>query len=106
MEDFLYLPFRKNPLLLPKSSPVFKEIVRMRDEAHRFAIASHKKWKRREDLTSQLEAVRGVGKRRAMALLKAFPSLEEMKAAGVEGIAGIKGLNKGVAEEILRVMEE
>ena len=106
MEDFLYLPLRKNPLLLPKSSPVFKEMVRMRDEAHRFAIASHKKWKRREDLTSQLEAVRGVGKRRAMALLKAFPSLEEMKAAGVEGIAGIKGLNRGVAEEILRVMEE
>ena len=53
MEDFLYLPFRKNPLLLPKSSPVFKEMVRMRDEAHRFAIASHKRWKSREDLASR-----------------------------------------------------
>jgi len=106
MEDFLYLPFRKNPLLLPKSSPVFKELVRMRDEAHRFAITSHKKWKRREDLTSTLTSIKGVGRKRAMALLAAFPSIEEIKRAGVEGIARIRGLNRKVAEEILRAMEE
>jgi excinuclease ABC subunit C len=52
MEDLIYLPQRKNALPLPKNSPVFKEIVRMRDEAHRFAISSHKKWKRKEDLAS------------------------------------------------------
>jgi len=106
MEDFLYLPFRKNPLLLPRSSPIFKEVVRMRDEAHRFAVASHKKRKRREDLASRLEAVRGVGKKRAKMLLAAFPSLEEMRNAGVEGIAGMKGFNRAVAKEILRSMEE
>ncbi len=50
MEDVIYLPNRKNPLRLPKASPVFKTLIRMRDEAHRFAIASHKKWKRKEDL--------------------------------------------------------
>lgn len=50
MEDIIYLPNRKNPLPLPKSSPVMKEIVKMRDEAHRFAISSHKRWKNREDL--------------------------------------------------------
>jgi excinuclease ABC subunit C len=106
MEDFFYLPFRKNPLLLPKSSPVFKELVRMRDEAHRFAVASHKKWKRREDLTSALTAVKGVGKKRAMALLAAFPTVEEIRGADVEQIARIRGLNRQVAEEILRAMEE
>jgi len=52
MEDIIYLPNRKNPLPLPKSSAVMKEIVKMRDEAHRFAILSHKRWKRREDLTT------------------------------------------------------
>ena len=106
MEDFLYLPFRKNPLLLPKSSPVFKQLVLMRDEAHRFAITSHKKWKRREDLTSTLTDIKGVGKKRAMALLKAFPSVEDIKNADVEAIAAVKGLNRHVAEEILRAMEE
>ncbi len=53
MQDLIYLPLRKNPLPLPKASPVFKEIVRMRDEAHRFAISSHKRWKRKQDLTSK-----------------------------------------------------
>jgi excinuclease ABC subunit C len=51
MEEVIYLRNRKNPLRLPKASPVFKELVKMRDEAHRFAITSHKKWKRREDLS-------------------------------------------------------
>ncbi|MGD0228752.1 MAG: excinuclease ABC subunit UvrC [Syntrophorhabdales bacterium] len=106
MEDILYLPLRKNPLLLPKSSPVFKEVVRMRDEAHRFAITSHKKWKRREDLVSELEGIKGVGKKRAMVLLKTFPSIEEIKRAGAENIARIKGFNRSVAEEIMRAMEE
>ncbi len=50
MEDLIYLPNRKNPLLLPKASPVFKDIVKMRDEAHRFAVTSHRKWKRKTDL--------------------------------------------------------
>jgi len=50
MEDLIYLPNRKNPLLLPKASPVFKEIVKMRDEAHRFAVTSHRRWKRKTDL--------------------------------------------------------
>ncbi|MBA4418731.1 MAG: hypothetical protein C0392_12610 [Syntrophus sp. (in: bacteria)] len=52
MEDLVYLPLRKNPIPLPRTSPVFKEIVVMRDEAHRFAIFSHKKWKGKEDLKS------------------------------------------------------
>ncbi len=50
MEDLIYTPLRKNPLLLSKSSIVFREILRMRDEAHRFAVASHRRWKKREDL--------------------------------------------------------
>jgi excinuclease ABC subunit C len=53
MEDIIYLPNRKNPLPLSKASPVLKEIVKIRDEAHRFAIASHKRWKRKEDLASK-----------------------------------------------------
>ena len=102
MEDVLYLPYRKNPLLLPRSSPVFKEIVRMRDEAHRFAITSHKKWKRREDLTSGLEQIKGVGKKRLKALLLQFPSTEAIKEAGVEAIARLPGFTKNVAEEIIK----
>jgi excinuclease ABC subunit C len=100
MEDVLYLPFRKNPLLLPKSSPVFKEIVRMRDEAHRFAIGSHKKWKRREDLSSILPRIKGIGKKRMMLLLKEFPSLGAVRDADADVIARLPGFNRKIAEEI------
>ncbi len=106
MADFFYLPLRKNPLLLPKSSPVFKELVRMRDEAHRFAISSHKRWKRREDLASELQQIRGVGKKRTMLLLKTFGSSEEMKRAGIEGISRVPGFNRSVAEEIVKTISD
>jgi len=42
-EEALFLPLRKNPLFLPKSSPVFRTILKMRDEAHRFALSSHRR---------------------------------------------------------------
>jgi len=50
LQDAVYLLNRKNPLLLPKASSVFKEIIKMRDEAHRFAISSHRRWRTKEDL--------------------------------------------------------
>jgi len=50
MDDVIYIPKRKNPLILPKASPVFREVVKMRDEAHRFAVDSHRKWKRKIDI--------------------------------------------------------
>jgi len=55
MEDVIYVPLRKNPVSFSKRSPVLRELIRMRDEAHRFAIASHKKWKKREDLKGTAE---------------------------------------------------
>jgi excinuclease ABC subunit C len=106
MEDVIYLPARKNPLLLPKSSPVFREVVRMRDEAHRFAISSHRRRKRKEDLTSGLEQIKGVGKKRLKLLLTQFPSVDSIKEAGTEGISRIPGFTKNVAEEIIRVLTD
>ena len=50
MEDVIYIPARKNHLALPRVSAVFKEIVRMRDEAHRFALSSHRRWRKKENL--------------------------------------------------------
>ena len=50
MEDVIYVPARKNHLALPRASAVFKEIVKMRDEAHRFAVSSHRRWRRKENL--------------------------------------------------------
>jgi excinuclease ABC subunit C len=51
MEETVYALNRKNPIVLPGASVVLKELVKMRDEAHRFAVASHRRWKRRQDLS-------------------------------------------------------
>lgn len=50
MDDIIYIPARKNPLNISRASAVLKETVRMRDEAHRFAVASHRKWRKKENL--------------------------------------------------------
>ena len=55
MEDVIYIPARKNHLTLPKASAVFKEIVKMRDEAHRFAVSSHRRWRKKENLKNSKE---------------------------------------------------
>ena len=106
MEDVLYLPFRKNPLLLPRSSPVFKEIVRMRDEAHRFAVTSHRRWKRREDLTSGLGEIKGVGKKRLKAAPHAVPVDRGHKGGRGRRHSTIPGFTRNVAEEIVRAIGE
>ena len=77
----------------------------MRDEAHRFAIASHKRWKRREDLSSLLPHIKGVGKKRMMLLLKEFPSLGAIRDADVDRIARLPGFNRKIAEEIKSALQ-
>ena len=53
MDDIIYIPARKNALALPRASAVFRQIVAMRDEAHRFAVASHRRWRKRENLKNR-----------------------------------------------------
>ncbi|MCX7857311.1 MAG: excinuclease ABC subunit UvrC [Deltaproteobacteria bacterium] len=48
MEELIYLPGRRNPLYLPRASRVYREILRMRDEAHRFALFSHRRRKKKD----------------------------------------------------------
>ena len=78
----------------------------MRDEAHRFAISSHRRRKRKEDLVSGLEEIKGVGKKRLNLLLTQFPSIDSIREAGVEGIACIPGFTRNVAEEIIGFLTE
>lgn len=47
-EDLVYLPLRKNPLMLPKSSPVYKKLLSMRDEAHRFALFAQRRRRKKD----------------------------------------------------------
>ncbi len=99
-EEKLFLPGRKNHVVFPKNSPALFLLQRVRDEAHRFAVSYHKKVKTKQDLTSVLEDVPGIGKGTARAVLKHFGSLDVVKRATLEEIERVPSITKPRAELI------
>jgi excinuclease ABC subunit C len=78
-------------IALPKDSPVLHLIQRMRDEAHRFAVTYHRKRRELRDFDSELMQVPGIGETRKKVLLRAFGSLDRVKAASFEELAPYVG---------------
>lgn len=78
----------------------FKLITRVQDEAHRFAIEYHRSLRGKAQVKSVLDGIPGVGPARRKALMRSFKSIEEIKAASVEELAGLPELNRPAAEAI------
>ena len=100
VRDRLFLPGRKNPLFLPANSPGWLLLLRLRDEAHRFAITYHRQRARKELVASVLDRIPGIGPVRRKRLLQHFPNIEALKAATVEELAALPGFNRQVAEKL------
>jgi excinuclease ABC subunit C len=96
----------EEPLDLEDASSSSLLLKRIRDEVHRFAITYHKKLRHRRLLESPLEAVRGIGKKRRLALLKHFGSLEAIRRADMDELAAVPGMNLKVARELREAFEE
>jgi len=88
------------PLLLPRRSPALRALQRLRDEAHRFGLAYHRKLRGRSRLTSVLDQVPGVGPARRAALLKAFGSVAALAAAEPQEIARRAGVPPALAGRV------
>ena len=101
-EERVFLPHRKDPLALAKNSTALFLLVRIRDEAHRFAITYNRELRRRARLRSVLDDIEGIGPVRRRALLRHFGSLKRIRAASVEQLALVKGVNRELAEVIRR----
>jgi len=99
-EEVLYLPDRPGPVRLPPGSPALSLVRRIRDEAHRFAVAHHRVRRRRAGLASELDAVPGIGPARRRALLRTFGSLERIRAASEEELAAVPGISRALARAI------
>jgi excinuclease ABC subunit C len=93
----IFVPGRPKPVLLPRRSQGLFLVQRVRDEAHRFAITHHRRRRRRAGIASQLDSIPGVGPARRKALLKAFGSLDGIRAATVEQLAAVPGIPQQVA---------
>jgi len=98
--DKIYIYGRKNPIIFSPNSPVLFLLMRIRDEAHRFAITYHKKLRGKRALRSGLDDVPGIGAKRKKELIKRFGSVSKIREATVEEIASIPGLNRRLAESV------
>jgi excinuclease ABC subunit C len=90
-EEEIHLERGGDPIRLDRSSPALKLLQRVRDEAHRFAVAAHRRKRTKRTLRSELVEVPGVGRITARKLLRAFGSLEGVRRAPsgeVEKVAG------------------
>jgi excinuclease ABC subunit C len=86
---------------LPRRSEGLFLLQRVRDEAHRFAITSHRRRRRKAGLASQLEQVPGIGPARRKALLRAFDKdIEAIRQASIEDLCAVPGITHDIAENI------
>jgi excinuclease ABC subunit C len=99
-DERVFLPNRKNPVVLRRNSTALFLLQRVRDEAHRFAITYHRELRRRERLRSGLEDIAGVGPERRRVLLRHFGSLKRLRAASEVEIAAVPGISTRLAAEI------
>jgi excinuclease ABC subunit C len=99
-EEKIYLPNKKNPIILPKNSPALLLLQRIRDETHRFAVTYHRKLRDQKRLRSSLEDIPGVGEARKRQLLRHFGSLKKIKQASLRDLEQAPGVKKELARNI------
>lgn len=96
----VFLPERKQPLTLPERDPVLYFIQRLRDEAHRFAIGTHRAKRSAQIAKSALDQIPGIGAKRKKALLLHFGSVRTVAGAGREDLEKAPGIDRAVAQRI------
>ncbi|HPU77136.1 MAG TPA: excinuclease ABC subunit UvrC [Thermosynergistes sp.] len=105
-EETLYLPGEKAPLRLSREDPGLKLLQRVRDEAHRFAVSSHRHGRDQRYRRSALEEIPGVGKRRAAALLAMFGSVARISDLEPEQLTAVPGVGPSLAKRIIDTLRE
>jgi excinuclease ABC subunit C len=88
------------PIMLEPRDPVLYFVQRLRDEAHRFAIGSHRAKRKRSLGINPLDEIAGIGPRRKQALLKHFGSAKAVSRAGVADLLGVEGVSEAMAQAI------
>jgi excinuclease ABC subunit C len=100
----VWLPGQPDPVILPRTSEGLYLLQRVRDEAHRFAIAHHRSRRSKSMVESVLDDVPGLGEVRRKTLIKHFGSLKKLRAASVEEIAQVPGIGRTTATSIARAV--
>ncbi len=90
----------RQPFMLEPRDPVLYYLQRLRDEAHRFAIGSHRARRKKAIGTSPLDEIAGIGPGRKRALLRHFGSARAVSRAGLADLEAVDGISKTIARQI------
>ena len=103
----IFIPGRKEPIVLDRHDPALRLLQAVRDEAHRFAISYHRELREKRITSSILDDIPGIGAIRKRELLKTFGSIEELSKSDAETIAlRVPGIGRSVAEKIVAALEK
>ncbi len=94
------VPGRDKPFMLEPRDPVLYFVQRLRDEAHRFAIGTHRARRSKALSANPLDEIGGIGPTRKRALLKHFGSAKAVSRAGIEDLKGVEGISSEMAQKI------
>ncbi|HZK33619.1 MAG TPA: excinuclease ABC subunit UvrC [Tissierellaceae bacterium] len=92
--------YNNKEITLDTDSLGFRLIYKIQEEAHRFAISYHRSLRSKKMFKSQLDDIKGIGKKRKMELLKHFGSINKIKSASMEELTKVKSMNKPAAEKL------
>lgn len=105
-EEEIYLPNNPNPVVLDKRDYCLKMLIRIRDEAHRFAITYHRSLRSKRALSSVLDSVWGLGKVKKRALLDKFKDVGGIASATKQQIMEVDGIGEKQATLIIEKLKE
>jgi excinuclease ABC subunit C len=91
-------------IVLDSEPDLFNFISKIQHEVHRFAIKYHRQIRQKNQKKSQLDEIPGIGPAKKKLLLKEFGSLKRIRAATVEQLCQVKGINRKLADEIKRFL--
>jgi len=98
--EHIFKEGESDPVILPRHSQSLYLVQRIRDEAHRFAITYHRKLRSKRNMVSVLDHIPGIGEKRRKALWDHFGNLTKIKAAEIDEMAAVPGMNKPTAEAV------
>jgi excinuclease ABC subunit C len=90
----------REPFMLPHRDPVLYYVQRLRDEAHRFAIGTHRARRRKDTMRNPLDEIEGIGPTRNRALLDRFGSAKAVSRAALADLSAVPGVSTSLAQQI------
>jgi excinuclease ABC subunit C len=100
-DEEVFLPGRKEPIRLSRRDPALRLLQRLRNEAHRFAVAYNRKLRGKRTVRSQLGEIPGIGPSRQRSLLTRFGSVKAIREAGRDEVARVPGFSRVLAGRVL-----